>query len=305
MGNKKKVVLFNHARHFVWNRRTEQKQNNQNFEEMATDQELVQICTSFMLTARPGEFMEVVTDIRGLLSNEALLNSSAPATFRQYNQEQMLEVQSPAGHKFLITEFGEVGDGQYVDPRGKIVVKFDHIKQQVLGQAGPAQVDAGIEATRAAFDAAAQKYQANHYPEGTVTVYAKGKISLFAFNRQSTIQTISGMVDGVRCTLALLEEMFESKETKIQVHYYEDGNVQLNTNTNKAFKVPGGDAASAAKHTIEAIKKAEQAFHQSLEVSYNTMGDTTFKALRRALPLTRTKIDWNKIRNYRINVTGK
>merc|ERR1712000_182875 len=278
MGNKKKVVLFNHARHFVWNRRTEQKQNNQNFEEMATDQELVQICTSFMLTAPPGEFMEVVTDIRGLLSNEALLNSSAPATFRQYNQEQMLEVQSPAGHKFLITEFGEVGDGQYVDPRGKIVVKFDHIKQQVLGQAGPAQVDAGIEATRAAFDAAAQKYQANHFLEWSMAF----GVHLHCWRRCSS-----------------------QRKHQNSSAYYEDGNVQLNTNTNKAFKVPGGDAASAAKHTIEAIKKAEQAFHQSLEVSYNTMGDTTFKALRRALPLTRTKIDWNKIRNYRINVTGK
>mmetsp|Transcript_1711 Transcript_1711/g.2881 ORF Transcript_1711/g.2881 Transcript_1711/m.2881 type:complete len:274 (-) Transcript_1711:75-896(-) len=273
---------------------------------MATDQELVQICTSFMLTAPPGEFMEVVTDIRGLLSNEALLNSSAPATFRQYNQEQMLEVQSPAGHKFLITEFGEVGDGQYVDPRGKIVVKFDHIKQQVLGQAGPAQVDAGIEATRAAFDAAAQKYQANHYPEGTVTVYAKGKNIIICI--QSSKYNPNNFWNGrwrsvYTCTVG--GDVQVKGNIKIQVHYYEDGNVQLNTNTNKAFKVPGGDAASAAKHTIEAIKKAEQAFHQSLEVSYNTMGDTTFKALRRALPLTRTKIDWNKIRNYRINVTGK
>ena len=141
---------------------------------MASDKELVDICNSFMLTSPPGEFMEVVTDIRGLLSNEALLNNSAPATFRQYNQEQMLAVASPAGHNFLITEFGEVGDGQYVDPRGKIVVKFDHIKQQVLGQAGAAQVDAGLEATRKAFDDAVQQYVSDHYPEGTATVYAKG-----------------------------------------------------------------------------------------------------------------------------------
>jgi hypothetical protein len=41
------------------------------------------------------------------------------------------------------------------------------------------------------------------------------------------------------------------------------------------------DAASAAKNAVDAIKKAEQAFHTALEVSYNTMGDTTFKALVR------------------------
>jgi capping protein alpha len=69
-------------------------------------------------------------DVRGLLPDESILNDSAPATFREYNTDQMLQVQSPGNpHKFLITKFGEVGNGEYLDPRGRQVVQFDHIRQ--------------------------------------------------------------------------------------------------------------------------------------------------------------------------------
>lgn len=32
-------------------------------------------------------------------------------------------------HQVLICKFGEVGDGEYIDHRGRQVVIFDHIKQ--------------------------------------------------------------------------------------------------------------------------------------------------------------------------------
>ena len=55
-------------------------------------QEMIKIANGFMLNAPPGEFMEVVTDVRGLLGDDSIINDSAPQTFRQYNTNQMLQV---------------------------------------------------------------------------------------------------------------------------------------------------------------------------------------------------------------------
>lgn len=263
---------------------------------MASDEEIVQIANNFLISSPPGEFMEVVTDVRALLPNENLINESAPRTFREYNTEQMIVVDSGKGHKVLISKYGEVADGEFLDPQGNQVLLFDHIKQEVTGtrpiQGG--EVDSGMEGLRQAYEKATIEYVNEHYPGGAGTVYAKDGqiivcISSSKFNPnnfwngrwRAVWTTGSGELTG---------------HFKTQVHYYEDGNVQLNTDAVQKVAVSENDAVGALK----AIAKSEQAYQQALEKSYKTMGDTTFKALRRALPITRVKIDWNKIRAYKL-----
>jgi len=269
-----------------------------------TEDELVDIANNFLLRSPPGEFMEVVTDVRALLPNESLINESAPRTFREYNTEQMVQVDSPGNsHKVLITKYGELADGEYLDPKGNQVILYDHIKQEVTGKRAISggELDSSLEPLRTAFEKHASEYVAQHYPHGTTSIYGKdGKIviciSSAKFNphnywngRWRSVWTFGdGELVG---------------HFKIVVHYYEDGNVQLNTDTTQKVSLSdSGSPDAVATAALKAITKAEQTYQQSLDTSYVTMGDTTFKALRRALPITRTRIDWAKIKNYKMDI---
>jgi len=265
-----------------------------------TEEEIIDIANNFLLNSPPGEFMEVVIDVRALLPNESLINESAPKTFREYNTEQMVQVDSPKGHKVLITKYGEVADGEYLDPKGKVVLLYDHIKQEVTGtkQIPSSEIDNSLEPMRVAFEREAFNYVSEHYPHGTTTVYGKdGKIvvaiSSARFNphnfwngRWRSVWTYhAGELVG---------------RFKIVVHYYEDGNVQLNSDCTQTTKISETAPDAAATAAFKAIMKVEQTFQESLESSYRSMGDTTFKALRRALPITRNRINWNQIKTYKI-----
>ena len=66
------------------------------------DSEKLEIVTGFLLDAPPGEFNEVVTDVRTLLNNDALLNETFATTAQAYNTSHMVAVAIPdADHKVL------------------------------------------------------------------------------------------------------------------------------------------------------------------------------------------------------------
>lgn len=77
---------------------------------MASNRQAITAATDLLLKSPPGEFKEVLNDIRHLLADESILNGTILATCREYNTEQMLQVPMPdADYATLITKHGEVG----------------------------------------------------------------------------------------------------------------------------------------------------------------------------------------------------
>lgn len=89
----------------------------------------------------------------------------------------------------------------------------------------------------------------------------------------------------------------------VQVHYFENGNVQLNAAKPHTFQLSSGassDATVLAKEVAKLIASHEDGYQQALNASYDELAERAFKALRRQLPLTRQKVDWDKVLNYKL-----
>lgn len=287
-------------------KKKKQKEKDSNMAE-PTEAEIVNIANSFILSAPPGELNEVVSDVRVLLQNDELLNRNALETFRSYNTTQMIQIQN-GDHDALVTKFNEIGNSEYIDPTGGSIFTYDHIRQKVTGSRPiSGELDSGAEPFRRSLEEAAQTYIAQHYTNGTTAVFSSKegsefKLILCISSSKSSPNNFWGGRWRSAWTLRFKpggDAKIEGN-IKIQVHYYEDGNVQLNSNFTKnlTIKTPS-DAKGFGETILKQLSKLEQEFQSALEHSYNTMGDTTFKALRRVLPITRERIKWEKIKNYR------
>ena len=83
---------------------------------------------------------------------------------------------------------------------------------------------------------------------------------------------------------------------KVDVHYYEDGNVRLLTTKPVQASLTSGSAAEIVK----SIAGIERKYQEELNRAFGALSEGAFKTLRRQLPITRQKIDWDKIGGYRL-----
>jgi len=71
--------------------------------------------------------------------------------------------------------------------------------------------------------------------------------------------------------------------------------------TSKAVEVAN---ASGADAVVREIAKAENKFQEELNRAFVQLAEGSFKGLRRQLPVTRQRVEWEKIGGYRVSLAS-
>lgn len=276
-----------------------------------SDVDKVRIASDFLLQSPPGEFNEVFNDVRTLLNDDALLErGGCIETVKLYNKTQFVPVRiDGAEQPTLITVYNELPDGRFVDPKSHKVFKYDHLRKEAVDvqMATPKELDEKHEIWRKALQKELDEYTHEHfYRTGVATVFTVNKDKMVMCIESHQFQPKNYWNGRWRSEWHL--PMYDGKNSihkcsgklRLQVHYYEDGNVQLISEKDVAMDIKlGSDREASARELVRVICEAESAYQIAIQES-QTLMESTFKALRRQLPVTRSKLDWLKCHSYRI-----
>ncbi|KAI0700035.1 F-actin-capping protein subunit alpha [Cerioporus squamosus] len=280
--------------------------------------ERIEAASKFLLQSPPGEINDVLNDVRNIISDDDSLQAGVLPALREYNTTQFTTADVPGHqHQSIVSDAaripssseeadGEASLDRYWDPRSRTSFRFDHLSLET-SDPEPVEPDAESEPFRAALETASLAYLQAHYHDGVVSVFpTQGSSSRYIVQIVANKYNSSNYWSGRWRSQYTVDTSAKSLEGKIlvNVHYYEQGNVQLSTTHTVSLTLPpaispsGG--ASAASKVLALIEAEEGKYQTSLNDAYAEMSEKTFKGLRRALPMTRSKLDWDRVLGYKL-----
>lgn len=192
--------------------------------------------SSFLLHAPPGEFPEVLDDVKGIVRDDRLIEDQVSNVLPKYTKSQLTPVKLDGSeHAVILSKFNEIGNGRFVDPRTKKSFQYNHMTG-AISDLNDWQPDANAESWRSALEHEWTNYSTEHYHEGAGSVFSSYKDDIVTLNaclEGHQFQPKKFWNGRWRSVWTVTFNPPKDKQLelvgiiKLHVHYYEDGNVQL------------------------------------------------------------------------------
>ncbi|PGH33899.1 F-actin-capping protein subunit alpha [[Emmonsia] crescens] len=260
----------------------------------------LEIASSFIRGAPPGELSDIVTDIKALTpEGPGLISSLAPA-FEKYNEEQLATVKLPGGsEEVIVSAYNKLDENRYYDVQSQTSFQFDHVTQTASSPQSYVLESQNSDLIKSLLKSLST-HAREHYPSCSYGVYPTDNDSaaaiLLVANKYSPNNFWNGRYRAIY-TVPIPSADTITGTIHINVHYYEDGNVSLNTKKPVSISLPPN---SSADTIIKRIAAAERSQQLELSDAFSRLSEGAFKGLRRQLPITRQKVEWEKVGGYRL-----
>lgn len=257
---------------------------------MSQSVKLETLVSSLVESAPPGELSGVKEDLSTILTdtNERLINNSI--------EDYVNEKGGVFSGQYIASKLNKLpGSTKYIDYIGKKAFNIDLSTQKAIDiedyeptEAGPSYFNELVELL--------ETYGNDHYPSTfAYTVIPKSASEVYVVLIGQRLNNENYYTGQWNSTYVIKDGSIKG-DIKVDIHYYEDGNVRLN------FDELVSDSVSASgKSIVKFINDSENKITLKIVDNFNELNQKYFKNLRRLLPVTRAKIHWgNAIGNYRL-----
>ena len=205
--------------------------------------------------------------------------------------------------QFLLSAVAEVGEDEYLDPKAGKVHTVNHMDKAVTGtrDATPEEAGEAMSSTREAVQGEVETYTSGNFSDSVISAtYAKdGKVVVCISGAEFDARNMwSGRWRSVwECGIE--GDAVEMKGTfKVDVHFYEDGNVQSKSVHEVSDTIGGGGSdADTASAIVEHIKKTETDYQAKLVGAYVNLlkHHSIMKGMQRPLPIDKQKVNFKTL----------
>lgn len=268
--------------------------------------EVENIVRQIIETAPPGNDGKIIEDIKILLNNSDSDKLISNILRDHYTKEistnekesgDIKLVKLPNNKLTIISKYNLTGI-KFFDIKENILFDYDFINNKIIDIEN--ELPSNIDCSSVSFI----QNQLNDYIKSHYNQSSYGIVIPFEGNKGLTFIIIGEKLNDANYYngkwLSIYQWNVEDNELtsiiKVKIHYYEDGNVILNSNTKENL----GKISNADK-IIDSIIEFEKDYEIKILQKVNILNEEKFKNLRRLLPINRTKIQWGRaIGNYKL-----